>query len=58
MSALDDDLVTYLEIARIALTTDLYLDTGGVRMQPWLYIANQLDLSDEEMNRLRDNLQT
>jgi hypothetical protein len=54
----DDDLITYLEIAHIALSTDEYLDLVGRREVPWLYIARQLDLSDEEMNRLRENLQT
>ena len=55
---IQDDLITYLEIANIALTTDVYLDLVGRRELPWLYIANQLDLSDEEMTRLRENLQT
>lgn len=55
---IQDDFITYLEIARIALTTDVYLDLVGIRMKPWLYIANQLDLSDEEMIRLSKNLQT
>lgn len=54
---IQDDLITYLEVARIALTTDVYFDLVGRRELPWLYIARILDLSDEEMNRLSDNLQ-
>jgi hypothetical protein len=43
---IQDDLITYLEAARVALA------------DAFDHLAEQLDLSDEEMIRLRDNLQT
>jgi len=45
---IQDDLITYLEIARVAFADADIFD----------HIADQLDLSDEEMIRLRENLQT
>lgn len=45
---IQDNLITYLEAARVALADADAFD----------HLAEQLDLSDEEMIRLRDNLQT
>jgi hypothetical protein len=45
---IQDDLITYLESARVAFADADIFD----------HIADQLDLSDEEMIRLRENLQT
>jgi hypothetical protein len=51
-----ENLTDILEVARVALWTKEYLDLSGVRKQPWLYIAEQLDLSDEAITNLRIGL--
>jgi hypothetical protein len=43
---IQDDLITYLEIARVALADGEFFDQTAI----------DLDLSDKEMIRLRDNL--
>jgi hypothetical protein len=43
---IQDDLITYLEIARMALADGDFFDQTAI----------DLDLSDSEMIRLRDNL--
>jgi hypothetical protein len=52
-----ENLTDILEVARLALWTKEYLDFSGVRKQPWLYIAEQLDLSNEAINDLRIGLE-
>jgi hypothetical protein len=52
-----ENLTDILEVARVALSIEEYISCVGVNKKPWLYIAEQLDLSDEAINDLRIGLE-
>lgn len=52
-----ENLTTILEAARVALSIEEYISCPGINIKPWLYIANQLDLSDEEIQKIRVGLE-
>jgi hypothetical protein len=55
---IEENLTDILQVARIALSIEEYISCVGVNKKPWLYIAEQLDLSDEVINDLRNGLET
>ncbi len=55
---IEENLTDLLQVARVALSIEEYISCVGVNKKPWLYIAEQLDLSDEAINDLRIGLET